>query len=432
MSSTAALAVLSAVVTGPFLGAPSTEVVPVEATEKVEVHAVCVYEGEKETGFADVYVDRPGKTVVLFVGAYETAAWSVTASPGTKLQRVVASGYEPQEVAVPEGVTIVEAWRGKQKPYPGYVIKPDRRLPPFQAFVSRVTTFVRTDRLASFQSSYRPPVADRFVVDDVEKDDRLSAAYPFVSSREDVPEAARELSVVTELFETSEQPRGRSVSMVEMSLFGPKLDTKTSLPERVGRVVEGAGTTYGIAGHDVVEIDLDGRTTTSLLGEATKLAEISWPSDLAFDTKRNRLVVHSSSRKGLYAFDVAQKTWSPLAQKVGTNQLAYSAEEDCLYGIEVPHKGAPRLKQMDEKGREIRTIDLDGPIVSAPLGNMPGVSSTRVESVGKYLVVVTSSSSRLLPTSESPERRIHLVDPSTGQSWLTWRSTTLGDEAKAP
>lgn len=423
--STAVSVVLISVATGPMVW--SADDTRVEPDRAVEVHAVCVYEGEKDSGFAHILVDRPGKTAVLYVAGFDTAAWNVNVTPGTKLLRVIASGYDPQEVGVPAGVPIVEAWQGRRSPCPGAVLEQDRRLPRFRDFVSRATAIAGADRLSSFQSVYRPTVDFEFVVDKVEPSELLLAGFPFVAEREDVPEDVRGITVRTEYYE----PGNGTVSLLDVGLFGPDSASRTKLPNGVDRFVAGAGKAYGISGKDVVEIDLDNGTTRSFPGKVVGVAGVTWLSDVAFDSKRNRLVAHCSAGRRLDALDVATGKWSELAENVDAGQLAYSSDGDCLYGLEKPHQRVPLLRQFDERGRLLRTIVLEGPVVSAPLSDESRVTTTRLESAGKYLVVITSSASLERPTPETPERRIHLVDPKTGQSWLTWRSTAVPENDEA-
>lgn len=50
------------------------------------------------TGRFDVYVNVPGKPVVLALGAYEPSAWHIKAAPTTRIVGVLVSGYHTQSI----------------------------------------------------------------------------------------------------------------------------------------------------------------------------------------------------------------------------------------------------------------------------------------------------------------------------------------------
>ncbi|MBC7817564.1 MAG: hypothetical protein IAG10_11785, partial [Planctomycetaceae bacterium] len=84
-----------------------------------ELHVVCVYEGSTRTGAAihgeraTVSVERPGKSVVLFLGACSdhSVTWEVLIGKDTKLESVILGGQKKQAVKeLPEGTKLVEAF----------------------------------------------------------------------------------------------------------------------------------------------------------------------------------------------------------------------------------------------------------------------------------------------------------------------------------
>src|SRR5262245_25693107 len=86
-----------------------------------EVHVVAVREGHRPAeartvpGSATVRVDRPGKEVVLVVRGDGKVAWDIGATPGTKLQKVLALGRNRQLITVPNGVPVEELTFSGQK-----------------------------------------------------------------------------------------------------------------------------------------------------------------------------------------------------------------------------------------------------------------------------------------------------------------------------
>ena len=89
-----------------------------------ELHVVCVYEGNTRTGAAihgeraTVSVERPGKSIVLFLGACSdhSVTWEVIVGKDTKLESVILGGQKKQAVKeLPEGTKLVEAFGRDQE-----------------------------------------------------------------------------------------------------------------------------------------------------------------------------------------------------------------------------------------------------------------------------------------------------------------------------
>jgi|GEM_PF-979037 len=73
-------------------------------TEKVED----IILGEDETNRTDVWVNRPGKNVVLVLSTYEPAIWDIKTTKNTNIIGVTAKGYYPQMVrGVPETTQVL-------------------------------------------------------------------------------------------------------------------------------------------------------------------------------------------------------------------------------------------------------------------------------------------------------------------------------------
>lgn len=69
-----------------------------------ELIVASVYEAVN--GVVTVQVDRTSP-MVLVLTAYEAVDWQVTFGPNTQVQQIVISGYEPQTITAPSGVTVV-------------------------------------------------------------------------------------------------------------------------------------------------------------------------------------------------------------------------------------------------------------------------------------------------------------------------------------
>lgn len=134
---------------------PTVQLDP-NATE--ELHVVSVYEGDApdENGVrhVDVTVRARPKPIVLFLGAYATARWSLHLEPGAVLSRIVTYGVDRhQEIdGVPAGVPIDE-YGNEDRVYCMYGWEPGSEecaLAPTMLRIRELTGLVET----SFQGCY--------------------------------------------------------------------------------------------------------------------------------------------------------------------------------------------------------------------------------------------------------------------------------------
>jgi hypothetical protein len=74
-----------------------------------ELHVVGIHTALRPTGFpfgeAMIRIERPGPSI-LVLSAYEWTRWRVDASPGAVVDRVIATGYETQEVVAGDGTEV--------------------------------------------------------------------------------------------------------------------------------------------------------------------------------------------------------------------------------------------------------------------------------------------------------------------------------------
>ena len=67
-----------------------------------------------------------------------------------------------------------------------------------------------------------------------------------------------------------------------------------------------------------------------------ELPRLSWPTGMAFDSQRQRLLLTSHGGGGyLYAYDVAEEEWSVVRRPgIGTSCIAYAADQDVIYSLD--------------------------------------------------------------------------------------------------
>jgi hypothetical protein len=174
---------------------------------------------------------------------------------------------------------------------------------------------------------------------------------------------------------------------------------------------------YGLTLHELVTIDADMKSTMKI---AT--AGLSWPSGLALDTRRRRLVV--IGRRGeFFTYDLERKEWGSLAianprQLIDHEGLAtpvalcYAEEADVLYAVCHAHeKGLTRILSFSPDGQLTGQIKLERPL---PAGDhLRGRSQIIV--AGKQVLVLTGP----LPDLESPKLAVrsnsYLIDAASGK-----------------
>ena len=389
-------------------------------SEKPELHVVGVY--ESAGGKASVKVDRPGKLVTLVLSSYEPVTWDVSVAPNSQVAQVVLGGYHRQAVkGLPDGVQIVEAfYKGGDRTkrfHHSYSIDSAYFRPMVRA-LHRLTGL----QISSFQGTYASDPDAPFVIDRLQSDPRLQSDYPKPTPIAELPKlefSALHLTMVRRL--------DVAAAFGDFTLAGPKVDSLKPLPKGVTRLaVDPAGKKYyGLTGHAVVEVDLEKQTATKLdLG--LDVPELSWPCGIAFDTKRQRLIVVSLGGVGyMYAYSPKTGKWSVIADmnNLDLAALAYDPEEDALYGLEQTRGedgegGLPMLYQFNAEGALIKEFEFGAPMFPGILGRGPTGVTPQLAAVDGRLVVLASPT---VDDSEEvqTERFIFLVDVRAERMWLT-------------
>ena len=136
---------------------------------------------------------------------------------------------------------------------------------------------------------------------------------------------------------TGTQPYEFSAAYGDFTLAGPKTDALKPLPKGIRHVAyDKAGKQlYGVSNHEVYQVDLT-KGEKIQLTPSDDLPRLSWTCGIAFDTKRERVVVVTLGGVGhLYSYAPKTGKWAMIAEmdNLDLAALAYDAKEDRLFGL---------------------------------------------------------------------------------------------------
>jgi hypothetical protein len=421
----AALCLCGLILLVPTSGVPAQNAKPKAiAKEDRELHVVGLCEGFTRSGDtihgekALVTVDRPGKRVTLVLTSYSQMTWELTVGKDTTVEKVILCGRKRGAVkGLPEKTELVGVFRdGARSPLAVSTYKVDTL--EFRLLVEALDREVGIP-ISSFTGAYAAKADKPLLVDSVQKNELLSADFPPVVPAAKLPK----LSFQANHYVVGERFHEMAVSFGEYTLGGPTADTLKPLPKRVTRVTYDAAAKkyYGIADHGLVLVDLE-KQKAAKIDLGLNVPEISWPADVTYDTKRDRLLLTTSGGRGyLYAYHPKTKAAQVLNEKEAINAIAYHSKDDVIYAIRGDGKG--ELLHLNNNGAIVKTVKLDGPLVPGMLNLGPGVTGLQLVSVEDKLIMLIAPIG--VHTSEGRGPRwnyIYLIDPKTGKTELTWKS----------
>jgi hypothetical protein len=205
-------------------------------------------------------------------------------------------------------------------------------------------------------------------------------------------------------------PRGALYG--DFTLNGPLEETLVPLPDNVGEVVTDSTRQllFGMGGHELYQLDLLNRKATEIA--VNGVPDISWAMGLAYDTRRNRVLLATLGGEGyIYSYDHRGQTWSILCSlnNVDVTAIAYLKSCDHIFAIgygpaDSREEGAFLYEYDAVSGRLIqrRSIELpiDGDFIDRGLQLIP---------VDDSLVFIQ------VPTSaKNATPRFHVIDPKSG------------------
>lgn len=229
-----------------------------------------------------------------------------------------------------------------------------------------------------------------------------------VAAGKDPPESKAAFSAI--LHTSTGNDRGFAASYGEFTLEGPQLDTFKPLPNGLRDVVyDPAGKQfYGISSHKIYKVDL--KTAEKIeMKPPVELPELSWTCGIAFDAKRERVVVVTLGGVGhLYSYTPKTSEWALISDmnNLDLSALTYDEEADRLYGLHQPYGKKPAVLIINPKGAIVGEIELPDPIPEK-LDPFRHGRPVHFLAVGKSLVLITPD-------------QIFAVDLKTEKARVTW------------
>jgi hypothetical protein len=394
------------------------------------VHVVAFFEGSpgaqgSSPGSAGVDVQVTDRPVILVLCAHDSIRWDVKVADGARVPRIILSGDHAQQLVETPAGTAVES-RTRADGYADYFFAEQAEGRPYARLIRSVTALTGLP-IATFQGEHRyggnpvvlssqdPDFQCRRLTTEMEPLYLEATAYERAARRQ--ADAAVRFGAIH--WDTAPRPAGTPPrgQWVECSPVGWMSAGARPLPAGVNRVaVDPRGLTYyGIVGHrSVGRLDLRTGEVTRLDVDP-KLPELSWPCGIAFDTKRNRLVITTLGGVGhMYAFSPDTGTWALLGtmRYVDIESLTYSAADDCFYGLDRPmgETRTPRIHRFAPDGKALGMANLP-----ESLPNDAGVAHyapNQLVAAGRSLYLLTSPG--WLAGREAIPVRCLRVDPATG------------------
>ncbi len=411
--------------------------------DEPEVHVVGIHVGQHPPGVrpmgdfnppgkAEVKLTHNARPVILVICAYNPIQWTIQVDPRAEVERVIVGGYHAQGIiGLGDKIPVTRAVHdeGAEAYFHAYR-KDAESYPRVAATVQRLAN----REIMTFQGMYE--YKGQPVVVGLESEEwrtqHVLARTAEVHKRASQFERERVRAEMRKLqFQALHRVGDSKTSFGTFSPLGPVAASLVPLPKDTKHLaIDPNGPSYfGIGGHEVWALDLKARNAWTLPLDAG-LPELSWPCGLAFDSKRNRVVLSSLGGVGFfYAYDPAAKKWSLISDlnNIDLWALTYAADDDSLYGVGMSSgaQRTPAIFQFNAKGALVRQVSLSPP-PSTHEGRPDRM--TQLAYVGKKLVLLLQPMRSREP-GELDFTTAHVVDPQSGKIVFSTRHA-LQDAAK--
>lgn len=295
----------------PSVERPLLEQVPANLAEGAEVLVISGYDSASEGGgiVSQVDIDRPGKAVVVVLTSYERIAWQVRPTADTRLKGIIVAAHEKPKVAVDGDVPVYQS---------KLTYAAETESSNFVTLLRQLKDKHGITRIDAFRGNHDIPA--QISITQINPDDpRLSAAGE--APDKPIRDYAFELL-------------GPDRQVQRWSLNGPDEDTHLQFVSDGKQAQDRHGHLFALKGHDLSISDSStGRVLDNVFPD--NFPRLSWPTDLAYDSRRDLVTLVSLGGEGyLYRYDAKANAWLDFRslQNTDLQSLAYDPQADRYVG----------------------------------------------------------------------------------------------------
>ena len=259
---------------------------PQELADNAEVILISGYEPDNlDSENIKVNINRPNKNVLLVLSSYEGVNWKVEASPTTNITGVLVSSYYPSTVNNIDSAKVFDI----ELPY-SYEIENEK----FVEVLEQLNQWFGIDRVDAFRGQYSLP--NEISISQL---DPIDPAFTLEGYPVQEPTNNFEFTLYNDNY-----------APVKWTLKGAKDKSDRSF------VRSQTGIAISPDGKEIYELTDTGIRITNCNGKQKefeiprKFPELSWGTDIAYDSKRDIVSLVSLGGDGyFYRFDVKKRRW---------------------------------------------------------------------------------------------------------------------------
>ncbi|MBU3948597.1 MAG: DUF1311 domain-containing protein [Proteobacteria bacterium] len=251
-----------------------------------EIIVISGYEVSNSGKHVRVFIDRPGRNVLLILTSYEKVAWHVDASPSTNIKGIIASGYKLPVVFTTTSTLgfLVDL------PYVSQVESIN-----FQTLLNQLNGWLGISEIDVFRGQYSiPPLVS------VSEPDAPSDMLTLTGLRPQKPKNDFSFELTT-----NEYTKAR------WSLTGPHNNENKPYHQWGRLAFSKSGDMLYLLINDQLEVINRSNNEKFVATLPPDFPRFSWPKDVAYDTHRNIVTVVCSfdGKSLIYRFDANKRSW---------------------------------------------------------------------------------------------------------------------------
>lgn len=283
-------------------------ILPDNITKDTEVILVSGYEPSGKLGVGSivkVIVDRPRSNVLLVLTSYDTVTWQVEATQHTRISAILVGGYKKSQLV---SKLNINAYRVSLP----YSYKKNNK--NFVAALSKLYQWFGIDKVDVFRGSYKLPAELRITNLDPVSEELTLQGHAVQRSKQ-----ITQFNLLDSDYNIIQFTQDGSYNNSSPITNAVMLDI-----DNIYRIADNGIERFSKASNKVVKIPL-----------APDFPPFSWPSGIAWDSKRNIISVVSFGGEGyLYRYDVANNKWLDVRSlnNEDIHYLTYDAEADRYVG----------------------------------------------------------------------------------------------------